>query len=219
MRTDLLRRSAPLTGVLGGALTLAGDLVIGPFPEASTPADRLPAFYAAHASHVALGGALLGWGALFVALFGITVADRVRRDVPPALLWTLVVGTAVMTTFALVGAAQCALLGEIGTDPHLSPAALQAWQVGASQFGSSGGIVLLLGALFVAGVRYRAFPRWLAWSGLLLAVVQLWPVELVAFLASLVFLFWVAVAGVVLAVRPSPRGAAPTLSADPAMLS
>src|SRR4051812_30179029 len=65
--------------------------------------------------------------------------------------------------------------------PHLSPAALQAWQISLSEWRSSAGIVLLLFAVAVAGIGYRAVPRWLAWTGLLLAVVQLFPVERVAF--------------------------------------
>jgi hypothetical protein len=206
-------RFAPLAGVLAGGLTLAGDLIIGPFPEASTPADDLPGYYAAHASHVAIGAALMGWGALFLAVFGVVIADRIRRSAPVALAGTALVGTAVGTTFFLMTAAQCQLLAEAGVDPNLDPAALQAWQISASMFGSSGGIVLLLVAVAAAGIRYRTLPGWLGWTGLLLAVAQLYPGERIAFLASLVFLLWMAVAGIALAARPatvvSERSAVP----------
>jgi hypothetical protein len=200
---DRTQRLLPLAGVLAGGLTMAGNLIIGPFPEASTPAERLPGYYATHAGHVAIGAALLGWGALFLAVFGIALAARFRSAAaPPALVWTAVVGTAVGTTFFLMTAAQCQLLAEAGIHPHLDPAALQAWQISASMFGSSGGIVLLLAAVAVAGIRYRAVPAWLGWTGLLLGVAQLYPTERIAFLASLVFLLWAAVAGIALAVRP-----------------
>jgi hypothetical protein len=82
-----------------------------------------------------------------------------------------------------------------------------------SMWGSSAGIVLLLAGVAVAGFGYRALPRWLAGLGLLLAAVQLAPVEQIAFLASIVFLLWAAVVGLVLAVRPGVAVEGPAAAA------
>jgi hypothetical protein len=202
-RSPGLQRLAPLAGLIFAGLTIAGDTIIGPFPEADAPADQLPGYYATHAGHVAAGAALWYWATLFFAVFGVVLASRFqRRAVPAPVVWTVLIGTAVETVFSAIGAAQGSLLAEIGVEPHLSPAALQAWQISLSMWGSSAGIVLLLVAVGVAGFGYRALPRWLAGAGLLLAAAQLAPAEQVAFIAALVFLLWAAATAIVLAARP-----------------
>jgi hypothetical protein len=207
-RGAALARIAPLSGLVFGALTIAGDTIIGPFPEADIPADQLPGYYATHAGHVAVGAALWYWATLFFAVFGVVLAARFqRRAVPSPVVWTVLIGTTVETVFSAIGAAQGNLLAEIGVQPHLSPAALQAWQISLSMWGSSAGIVLVLGAVAVAGFGYRALPPWLAGAGLLLALVQVVPVEQIAFLGSIVFLLWTAITGIVLAARPGMTSA------------
>jgi hypothetical protein len=63
-----------------------------------------------------------------------------------------------------------------------------------------GGTTLFLAGVAVAGIAYRAVPRWLAWTGVVLAVAPFLPSPL-GYFGSLVFLLWVAAAGVALAVR------------------
>lgn len=199
-RSATLQRLAPLAGVLFAGLTIGGDLIIDNFPDGSTPAGQLPAYYAAHGPQVSTGGTLMGWGALFFALFGVAVWARTRRPAVPAVVTGLVLlGATVEAASDLTGGAVYRLLGQIGTDPHVSTSALQAWHIWGSEFGTTGGMTLFLLGVAVAGIVYRAVPRWLAWTGLLLAVVQFTPWS---FLGTLVFLLWAAVAGVVLSVRP-----------------
>lgn len=199
-RSTTLQRLAPLAGVLFGGLTLGGDLIIDNFPDGSTPAGQLPVYYAAHGSQVSMGGSVMGWGALFFALFGVAVWTRARRPGVPAVVTGLVLlGATVETASDLTGGAVYRLLGQIGTDPHVSASALQAWHIWGSEFGTTGGMTLFLVGVAVAGIAYRAVPRWLAWTGLLLAVVQFTPWS---FLGTVVFLLWAAVAGVVLSIRP-----------------
>jgi hypothetical protein len=52
--------------------------------------------------------------------------------------------------------------------------------------------------LFAAGVFARAIPRWLAWAALVLGIAAVSPF---GFVASMLFLLWTAVAGIVLTVR------------------
>jgi hypothetical protein len=202
-RAATVARFAPLTGVLFAGLTLGGNLLIGPFPEGSTPAADLPAYYATHAAHVSAGGYLALVGALFFAVFGVAVWSRMRSaGAPPLVLGTLLVGVAVQTVVALQNAAACVLLADIGRDAHVSPAALQAWQINASEFGPTGGLGLVLLAIAAAGIVFRVVPRWLAWTALILGIAQFTQV---GFLASLLVTVLAAVAGIVLAVRPGPH--------------
>ncbi|HLM07688.1 MAG TPA: hypothetical protein VK402_21135 [Blastococcus sp.] len=199
-RGAALDRFAPLSGVLFAGLTLGGNLLIGPFPEGSTPAGDLPAYYDTHAGHVTAGGYLALVGAILGAVFGVSVWSRLRdRSAPPIVLGAVLVGVAVQTVVALQNAATCVLLAELGRDPHVDPGALQAWQIGASQFGPTGGFGLVLLAIAAAGIAFRLVPGWLAWAALLLGIAQFTPV---GFLASLLVTALAAVAGIVLAVRP-----------------
>ena len=52
--------------------------------------------------------------------------------------------------------------------------------------------------LFAAGVFARDIPRWLAWAALVLGIAAVSPF---GFVASMLFLLWTAVAGIVLTVR------------------
>jgi hypothetical protein len=199
-RTATIDRYAPLTGVLFAALTLGGNLLIGPFPEGSTPASALRAYYATHADHVRTGGYLALVGSVCFALFGVAVWSRLRaRSAPPVVLGAVLVGVAVQTVVAVQNAAACVLLAELGRDPHVEPAALQSWQINASEFGPTAGFGLVLLAIAAAGLLFRLVPGWVAGIALVLGIAEFTPV---AFLASLLLTALAAVAGIVLAARP-----------------
>jgi hypothetical protein len=198
--TTALRRFAPLAGLLFAGLTMAGDLTIGPFPDGSTPATDLPAYYAAHGHQVALGGTLLSAAGLCFAIFAASVWARLSNARVPLVVTGLVVlGAAVDTMDHLHSGAVYHLLGDIGLDEHVSVGALQAWHISGSEFGVGGGGTLFLLGVAVAGIGYRALPRWLAWTGLALGIGLFSPW---AFLASMVVLLWAAAAGITLVVRP-----------------
>lgn len=201
-RGDLLRRLTPLAGVLYAGLSVGGDLVIGPFPEGATSGASLRDYYAAHGAQVAAGGALLVWSAVCLGVFAVALWARVRDAVPPVVAGLVLLGAAVATAAELGSASLYSFLGEHGADGHIAPAALQAWQLAATEIGSSGGLVLLALGLTVAAFGHRALPRWIAASGVLIVAAEFTPLF---FLASIVFLVWAAVTGVALAVRPSPR--------------
>ena len=196
--TTALDRFAPLAGVLFAGLTAAGDLTIGEFPDGSTPADQLPGYYATHGASVALGGTLLGLAGLCFAVFCAALWARLRGGRVPAVVAAVVLlGAALETTDQLYSGGVYHLLGRIGTDPHVTAGALQAWHISGAEFGWDGGMTLVLLGVAVAGIAYRALPRWLVWPGLVLLVAQFTPWS---FLASLVTVLWVAVAGIALAV-------------------
>jgi hypothetical protein len=206
-RGELLPRLAPAAGVLFAGLTVAGYLTIDEFPDGSTPSGDLPGYYAAHGSAVSLGGTLLSVAALCFAVFGVAVWARLRTGrVPAVVAGVVLLGAAVETMADLNSAAVYNLLGSIGVDPHVTADALQAWHISGAEFGVGGATTLFLLGVAVAGIAYRALPRALAWTALLIAVAQFAPSPW-GFYASLAFLAWVAAAGVALAVRPARRPA------------
>jgi hypothetical protein len=202
--TRTLNRIAPLAGVLFAGVTIAGDFTIGPFPDGSTPAADLPAYYAHNGGHVALGGTLLALGGVFFAIFAAAMWARLRSAAVPAVVSAVVLlGAAVDTMAGLNSGAGYTLLGGIGADRDVTPQALQALHIYGAEFGVGGGATLFLLGVAVAGIGYRAVPRWLAWTGLVLGVAQFAPSPY-GFFASMVLLLWVAAAGIALAARPDP---------------
>ncbi|MGB2954122.1 MAG: hypothetical protein WBB74_12135 [Gaiellaceae bacterium] len=202
--TTRLARFAPLAGIVFAVLTVAGNGSIGKFPDAGTPIAKLIPFYAAHHSGIARGGLLLQWAALFLALFGAVVWARIRSsDLSPLVAGAALLGAAVAVANQFAGAGVYSTLGFIGNKHTVAPAALQAWHINGSGGGlvtGDGGLAILLLAVAAAGIAARAFPRWLAWSALLLAILQLTPI---GYQAEIVFWAWAAVAGAYMALRPT----------------
>jgi hypothetical protein len=208
-------RLVPLAGVAFAALTIAGYLTIGPFPDTDASISELTSFYAAHHGHVAAAGQLLGLAAIFFALFGTAVWARIRAsDLHPIVAGTALIATAMAAVSWLEGAGAYSVLGKIGHQPWLLPAALQATHVGGTVGGIDGGTVLFLLAVATAGIAGRAFPRWLAVPALVLAIVYLTPF---GYFASLLVLPWAAVTGIVMTVRPTPSVPATTEITVPAV--
>jgi hypothetical protein len=221
--SNRLARLVPLAGVAFAVLTMAGYLTIGPYPDSDASIPELTSFYAAHHSQVAAGGQLLGLAAIFFALFGTAAWARIRAsDLHPIVAGTALVATAMAAVSWVDGAGTYSVLGEIGHQPWLAPAALQALQVSGTVGGIDGGTVLFLLAVATAGIAGHVFPRWLAWPALVLAIVYFTPF---GFYGSLLFLLWAAVTGIVMAVRPTPsvpataEVAAPAMGSGPALTS
>jgi hypothetical protein len=202
-----LRRIAPLAGVLFAGLSIAGNLTIGPFPDGSTPAGDLPAYYAAHGQQVSLGGTLLGLAGLCLAIFALAMWARLRDVRVPAVVSGLVLlGGAVDVTANLQSSAVYDLLGDLGRDHDVTLPALQAWHIGGAEFGFGGGATLFLLGVAAAGIAYRAVPRWLAWSGLVLGIGMFAPAPF-GFYASMLLQVGVAAAANALALRHDPAPA------------
>lgn len=213
--SNRLARLIPLAGVVFGVLTFAGYLTIDAFPGTDASISELTSFYAANHGRVAAGGQLLGLAAIFLALFGTAVWAKIHStDLHPIVAGTALVGTAMAAVSWLEGAGAYSILGEIGHQPWLLPAALQAAHVGGTVGGIDGGTVILLLAVATAGIAGRAFPRWLALPALGLAILYLTPF---GWYASLLVLPWATVTGIVMAVRPADPVLATTEAPAPAV--
>jgi hypothetical protein len=197
--SGLLNRALPLTGVAFALLSMAGNLIIGNFPDGKTPAAQLRAYYVGHHSHVSAGATLRSLAIVFFALFGVALWSRVRRAALPACVGALIlVGMAVDAAAQLFSAGVYQVLGSLGANSNINNGALQAWHIAGSEFGNGSGITVAMIGVGIAGLVGRAIPRWLALTGLIIGVAQLTPVS---FLASLVFLAWCAVTSIVLTTR------------------
>jgi hypothetical protein len=197
----LIGRLAPLAGVAYAVLTIAGDLTIGKFPDSGTSLSGLASFYTAHHVRVAAGGMVLAWATILLAAFGCVLWVRAREArAHAAVCAAILVGTAAAVGADLQAASTYWILGHIGTETGVTPAALQSWHVAGSEGALGGGVAILLLAMAVAGILWHAVPGWLAWPALVVGLLQLTPV---GFLASMLFLLWAAVTGIRLTVRPT----------------
>jgi hypothetical protein len=208
-----LARIMPLAGVCFALFEAAGDLTIGPFPNGTNTTSDLTVYYAGHHASVGLGGTLMSVAGVFLALFGAAIWTRLRDAHAHSVISGIVlVGTALAATGEINSGATYAMLGKIGNDSTVDPAALQAWHI-ATGFGVGGGATVLLVGIFAGGLS-GAMPAWLGVIGLILGIAQMTPF---GFLAGLLFLPWAAVAGIVMAVRPvRPRAGLPSVEALPA---
>ncbi len=201
-------RLAALGGLGFLVTSLAGDLLIGAFPRPDTPVSQLVSFYTAHHTQLLAAGMLLALSGSFFALFGVAVWARIRQAASnPMLAGLAMIGTALVTVTTLASAGTFGVLGDIGGQHAIAPAALQAWHIMASagSLADAASTFLFLVTAAAAGILASALPRWVAWSALPLAVLQLPPGQ-VGFLASLVFVPWAAAAGTsMLFSRPARR--------------
>ena len=201
-------RLAALGGLGFLVTSLAGDLLIGAFPRPDTPVSQLVSFYTAHHTQLLAAGMLLALSGIFFALFGVAVWARIRQAASnPMLAGLAMIGTALVTVTTLASAGTFGVLGDIGGQHAIAPAALQAWHIMASAGSLADGAstFLFLVTAAAACILAPALPRWVAWSALPLAVLQLPPGQ-VGFLASLVFVPWAAAAGTsMLFSRPARR--------------
>ena len=197
MNHDKLLRVLPLAGVLYAVLQAAGDLTIGDFPDGKTSTSSLTRYYADHHSQVATGGTLMAWSVLFLGLFAGVLVWRAR--IIPIAAAVTAVGAGAAVAHEEFSASTYSLLGSISTSSTLDPAALQAWHVTGSEFGIAMGQAVLLLGVTLAALPGRAFPAWVGWTALVLALLHLTPF---GFLSSMLFLPWSIAVGVYLAARP-----------------
>jgi hypothetical protein len=209
-------RACGLAGVGAAVLTIAGDLVIGPFPDEKTSPADIAAFYRDHHAGVRAGGTVLVVSVVLTAFFFAALWSRVRAT-SPVLASVVAIGAAADVASLAFSAETYRSLGAIGTDSALTPQALQAWHVWGATFGAAAGGIAVYLAVFVASVLGRALPVWLGVTGLVLGVAALSPF---GFLASMLGLIWTAAAGIAIAARPTPpaqtsAGQRPRAAAQP----
>lgn len=197
---DRTTRWLPLAGVAYAALSVVGTLTIDRFPDENTSPQALVSYYATHHAQVGRGGQLVMLGSLFFGLFAAGLVARVRNH-PGIAAVVAVGGAAALATDAQTNAIY-ALLGNVGGESHIDPAALQAWHIGGAAYGSNIPSVLFLLGVTLAGLAVRALPRWVGWTALVLAAGLLVP-GLIGFFTSMLVWIWAVATGVAVARHPA----------------
>ena len=208
-----LARFLPLAGVGFAVLTIAGDLTIGEFPDPESSLAELSTYYAAHADSVRTGGQLMIWGRSSSGSSawpcGTGCASPRHHLVVAGLV---LVGTAIAVTSEPRWRRSLRPTGNIGADSTVTPEALQAWHVG-SQYRRRRRLPPDTGTVR----RRRRQPGHSGLAGMVGARARNRQLTPFSFYATMLFLLWAAVAGVVLSVRsakPIPSsGAQPVATA------
>ena len=143
-----LIRIVPLSGVAYEALAVVGNGSIGAFPDENTTIGKLETFYSSRHAGVERGGIILYWAAFFLALFLVSLWARLRRtDMHPLIGGALLLGATLTVAGEFAGAGTYSMLGAVGNETAITPAALQALHVtgaGGSPITGDGGLMILL---------------------------------------------------------------------------
>lgn len=200
-----LERLAPLAGVVAAALWLVGVLVV----QSGNPADpeqaeELAAYFRDDRTPILLGGLLVGFGAFFFFWFLAALSQLLSGWLAGA---ALIGGTA-------GGAMMLALTGPhttgATTDTELlgPESSLALWRLTHTFFvAAEVAFAVFVAAVALHALQTRMLPRWLAFTGLPLALLLL--VVPIAW-AALIFLLplWLAALGLVLYRRRAGAAAA-----------
>jgi hypothetical protein len=160
-----------------------------------------------------------GAGLLCMLLFTAYLYSRLRRAengrgwLAPAMLMGGLLAVSIKIS-SLVPVLALFYRGASGFDPQLATALLDMNSFAFIQTWAAEAI--FLGAAAAAGIRYGALPGWLSWSGAVVALLLLLAVPLAfgpAGTAMLLFLLWMMVAGVGMAIRPEFGETAPRATA------
>jgi MFS family permease len=195
---DSVVRWLPLAGTAFGITQIAGNLVIDKFPDENTSTGTLVRYYADHHAQVQRGGEILALGSVFLGLFVAGLFVRCRHHFGAAAV--IAVGGAAMLAAEIASGSTYALLGSIGAEHGIDPAALQAWHITGAAFGIGVATSVFLLGVALAGIVGDAVPGWVGWSALVLGIGILVPP--VGFFASMLSLLWTVVVGVALVRRP-----------------
>lgn len=199
-----LRRLAPLTGLGGIALMVAG-LATDKAPTSSWPDQQIDAWYAHHGRGTWLLSAyLLAAAAPLLLAFTAELRYRLAEAGAGDRAQSLVLGSGIsFAVTVLVGAGLYAAVPAAMTFTDAPPpdATTSRYLLGAS-YGtlvmfSAFAAALLTATVSVACLRYRVLPRWLALAGIPAAVLMLAN----AVLPMGVITLWFVTSSIALAVR------------------
>jgi hypothetical protein len=209
-----VERWAPIGGIVFVVLMVVGSILVGDLPDADASEQEIADYLADSDNHTRniIGAYLWVVGALFFLWF----LTRLRSDLRKAeggtgALSNLAFGAGV--AFAAVWMVSAAVLAsvayaiELGDAPVSDPDLVRV-------LAPTGGLLLLLGGGFagllvllaasLTSFRTGVFPRWLAWLGIVAAIVLLFDV-----IYGNIFPFWVWVfiASIVMLMRREERAA------------
>jgi hypothetical protein len=213
------RRLAPFTGVVYFILVLVTFFASSSTPNSDATGQHVISFYEAHKGNVRTTSIVGVVAALFLLFFAAELRSYLRARSAGEGLTTLGFGGAVTLAVGL-SILESLTFALADVPSKLGPEAAQALNVAANDLFfpfllGSAAFLLGNGLAIVASV---ALPRWLGWVGFALGLVSLTPVGWFAFVLGTL---WVAVIGVLIAMRarrpvdPAVAGPAPSVEREP----
>jgi hypothetical protein len=217
---QLWERWAPLTGVLSVACSLVGVMVVLNQPQTKDSNAAIASYFAEHSHRVegAVGYFVFLVGILFLLVFFACLRDRLlAADGGSGRLAALAFGAGVASLplwaiSMLLANAVSFTVGESSSftlDPDtfrlLSVSSYFTWV--AALFVSS----VVVWTTSAIALRTGALPRWYAFAGLIVGVVQLFGLFFFPFVA---WWLWIAVTSILLVSR---RASAPAVVPQPAL--
>lgn len=179
-------RFAPLSAFFITGFIAAAFIVTGDTPSTDDSAKKVIDFYTDNKDQVFVSSALSSLAALALVWFAATLRTHIRRkEGDPGRVASLPFAAAILiaagiTIFAGIEAAAADAVDDI---PAAGMQTLNALDNNMF-FTIAAGSLLMFASLAVAILRYGAFPKWLGWVSVALAVASVTPVGFFAFLLS-----------------------------------
>jgi hypothetical protein len=206
-----IERFTPLTGVLAVVGWVVGIGLLD-VASAKDKGAELLAAYTNHDGQILLGGVIWLIGtALFIWFLGSLRSRLLAAEGGDGRLSTIAFASGIATTVCFALSPGAHMSGALANDDLDQSAALALGNIGDAFFiGAEYLAPVLLVASALVAFRYGAFPRWLAWIQVLVAVVML--IAPIGW-AALVFAFpiWVLVVAVLLWRGPAATVSRPTV--------
>ncbi|HEX2504911.1 MAG TPA: hypothetical protein VHK22_01780 [Gaiellaceae bacterium] len=213
VRTQTAGRPLPVAGILAVVLWVIGIVLL---ESAGTPDDQATAqviagHYEENSGRILAGSFVFMLGvAAFVWFLGGLRARVAEREVPLPRLASVVFGAGLLTAamaMAFMAPEAAAAFGADQLDRSLEPATAEALSILGDGFfiAAEAALVAFFLACAVASLRLRAFPTWLGWASLVLAVAAVLP-----WIGWAVVIWglplWVLAVSIWVIVRPRPEG-------------
>jgi hypothetical protein len=213
--TSRLERWAALGGIIFVALMVSGTYLVADVPDPAAPQEAIAAYLVDGGNHMTnlIGAYVWVLGALAFLWF-LTRLRSVLRGAEGGMgtLSNLAFGSGVIYSALMMASAVAfaavayavALRGATVTDTDFVRVLPQmAWMLLLLGAGFAGLLVMV--ATCIVSFKTRVLPRWLAWLGIVMAIVLLFDVIYVNILP---FLIWVVAASIVLLMRREVKATA-----------
>jgi len=211
-----IHRWAPLTGVVFAVCAIAGFIIAGEPPDVDDSIEDIVEYYVDNDTAIMIGSLVEALAALALIFFAATLARIVHVRNQVVLPWVILAGGAVAAAGFGVDASLRFAAADIAENVDGAFDGGQALSVQTIHIIFADffypmviGFGAFLLAASIAAIRTKVFPAWLAWIGILLAIVAFTPI---GFIAALVSLLWFVIVSILLFVRESKE---PSIAGGP----
>lgn len=201
------QRLATLSGVVFFVLALIGRLAYPSAPGFVDAPAKIAAFYQRHDNGVLTANLAILIATIFLFAFAGRLRELLARHDDSTGLASAVFGAMAAGAALLIAGAAADMVAALRVqDQHTisAPIAATLWDVNHTLIALAAPVAFAAAALGTAAVaiRSRILPAWYGAATVVLGIALAIPP--VSYIAMIVFLFWVLVTSLMLAVRPAP---------------